>query len=108
MDTIQTHVLLASGFLKPIASLLQDSVTKAIKKISEKIPIKDVDIVFFDQRDDFNSYAQIDTKTGLGQFAISAHVLYVAVQSDHKDIHVSLLERPLMAALSHGLYHCLR
>src|SRR5689334_1055204 len=102
---ISKHILLSSGFLKPLEKIIIESANIAIEKIQEKIRIENVDIVFFDQRDDYYSYAQVEPKTGLGQYAVGSHLIYVAIDAKLPTIKKEIGGSAFLAVLSHALYH---
>lgn len=104
----QFHIIQTSGYLNSIEDIIQKKAEESIKKIITKLPLDNVDIVFFDQRDDPYNYAQVDSKTGVGQYVLSQNLLYVSLDARNNAIKESITGTVLLSALSHGLYHCMR
>lgn len=98
---ITIYILKATGNLKPFARDIKKYSEKAIKKVTEKIPISNVDIVFYD-----NSEGTIP-EIGIGGYAPSPHLVLIALDPKFANFERTVSEE-IERTIAHELYHCLR
>lgn len=102
------HLIETSGYLKPLEDIIRKKTEEAIPKIITKLPINNIDIVIFDQRDDPYNSAQVGPQTGIGQYYLSHNLLSIALDARNNSLQESLTNSTLLSAIAHGLYHCMR
>lgn len=101
MKNITIHVLQGTGKLTPFVEKLNQLSNEALEKITQAIPVKDVDIIFKD--DPFFAIKEI----GIGGYAPNAHVVYISLDPDVPNLQTKLTEH-LGRQLAHELHHALR
>ena len=100
--SIHTHVLTASNEITPYVAelkLVAESATMAVRKL---LPIKDVDILFYD-----NPGATIDEIGGIGGFTPNAHSIFISLNPRHPRFKQAL-KNELFFMLTHELHHTIR
>lgn len=98
---IYLHILLGSGRLSPFENEIQDSFDKAVPLITQRIPVKDVDIVIYD-----NPEGAVKEQ-GIGGYTPNAHLVYIPMDPSFTDLHNSI-QTELKRTLAHELHHALR
>ena len=76
--SIHTHVLTASKDLTPYAVELKSVAKSTIVAVQKLLPIKDVDILFYD-----NPGATIEEIGGIGGFTPNAHSIFISLNPRH-------------------------
>lgn len=98
---INVHILKASGSLRPYIKDILASAKDAITQIKMKIPITNVDIVFYDEP------KAVIPNIGLGGRAYNAHMVLVALDPQFKNFKRTV-KHEILRALAHELHHCVR
>lgn len=100
--SINFHILTASKDIRPYETELRsiaESATTAVKKL---LPIKDVDIVFYD-----NPQGTIEEISGIGGFTPNANQIFISLNPRHLNFKHELREE-LFFTLAHELHHTVR
>ena len=100
--SIHTHVLTASNEITPYVAelkLVAESATMAVRKL---LPIKDVDILFYD-----NPRATIEEIGGIGGFTPNAHCIFISLNPRHPHFKQAL-KNELFFVLTHEFHHTIR
>lgn len=103
---IRTYYINASKKLSPFIDPIEKEVEKIIDRVEEKIPLNNIDIIFFDHRD-MSSYAGVDKNTGIGGFTGSMNVVQISLDTSFKTLNESI-EIELFPTLAHELHHATR
>lgn len=98
---INLYILKAAGRLNPFAKGIQKHSEKATKKIKEKIPISNVDIVFYDNPEG------VIPEIGIGGYAPSPHLVLIALDPKFANFERTM-KAEIERTIAHELYHCLR
>ncbi|OGH12899.1 MAG: hypothetical protein A2776_00250 [Candidatus Levybacteria bacterium RIFCSPHIGHO2_01_FULL_40_10] len=98
---ININILKAGGNLKKIEDTIEGAARKAVVSVSKKIPVENVDIVFFDSK--FQTIEHI----GFGGYTVTKNLIMVPVDSKFDSIDKSIKEN-LGRTIAHELYHCLK
>lgn len=98
---IKPYILKATGHLNTFAKDIQKQSEKAIKKVTEKIPISNVDIVFYDNPE------EVIPEIGVGGYAPSPHLVLIALDPKFANFERTVSEE-IARTIAHELYHCLR
>lgn len=101
MSKNKIHILQGSGKLASITNLINDSISEVLKKIEEKIPLSDVDIVVAD-----NQEGSIP-ETGVGGFALTANIMNLNINPEFKKDPISLAKE-IKSTIVHEAHHCVR
>lgn len=97
---INIHVLCAGG-LTPLKLAIEKATKEAVEMASSKIPVENVDIVFY------ASKSQVIESLGFGAHTTTKNLIMIPINIDSKDIEKSL-KNNLIETIAHELYHCLR
>ena len=100
--SIHFHVLIASRDIKPYAAELKSIATSAMASVKKLLPIKDVDIVFYD-----NPEATIDEIGGIGGFTPNTHSVFISLNHRHPHFK-NALKNELFFMLCHEIHHTIR
>ena len=100
--SINIHILSASKDIKPYSAELKSIAEVTIASVKKLLPIKDVDVVFYD-----NPGATIDEIGGIGGFTPNANSIFISVNPKHLDFKKAVKEE-LAFTLAHELHHTIR
>lgn len=98
---VSLHILNAAGILSPLEAQIQNGSNEAIKAISTKIKIPNIDIAFFDNP------RQTIPEIGLGGYTPTASLVFVSIDHKHPEIKESI-NNYLKRTIAHEIYHCVR
>lgn len=101
MNNINLHILNASGTLTPHLKTIKEEFDMTIKKVTDKIPISNVDIMVSDDPED--SIPEL----GFGGYTPSAHLVYISVDPKSPQLDNSLIKE-FGRLLAHELNHAMR
>ena len=102
--SIKVHILSGSKDIKPYADELKSIAKSAVEAVKKLLPIKNVDIVFYDNPGaTFNE----DGLGGIGGFTPNAHIVFVSLNPRHSHFRNSL-KNELFYMLVHELHHTIR
>lgn len=99
---IHIHILTASIGVKPYTMELRAVAKSTIAAVKKLLPIKNVDIVFYD-----NPGATIDEIGGIGGFTPNAHCIFISLNPRHPHFRREL-KNELFFMLAHELHHTIR
>ena len=100
MEGISTYVLYGSGRLKPHKTEIEHAVANAVKLISEKIPLSDIDIVAFDY--------PFSTREGMGIGGYAdPNTVWTSLDPAFLDFN-KVISEEIRRTLAHELHHCIR
>lgn len=100
-NNINLHLLLATGHLEPFVKDIKREFSTARDKIIKKIPVRDIDVVIYDNPEG------VIPELGIGGYSPNGYLVLVSL--DLKDPQFSkVLEMQLLRILTHELHHCLR
>lgn len=99
---IHVHILTASKDMKLYATQLKAVAKSTIVAVKKSLPIKDVDIVFYD-----NPEATIDEIGGIGGFTPNAHCIFISLNPRHPNFRRAL-KNELFFTLAHEFHHTIR
>lgn len=99
--SINLHVLKASGRLDKFEPLIKEAFEGTLAKINESITLPSVDVVITDDAE------SAIPETGVGGSAPSAHLLYIHINPEFKNL-VQTLNYEIRSTLAHELHHCAR
>lgn len=100
--SIKIHILIASKDIKPYSAQLKSVAKSAMVAVKKLLPIKDVDIVFYD-----NPGATIDEIGGIGGFTPNAHTMLISLNPSHSNFK-NALKNELFFMLAHEFHHTIR
>ncbi len=100
---ICTHILNTGGRLNELKEAIDKASQEAIKKISSKIPVDNVDIVIADLPKD----PSIIKNLGVGGYALTKNFIMIPLDPDFPKIK-QMIKTELPRTIAHELYHCLR
>ncbi|MBU6388586.1 hypothetical protein KGQ72_01790 [Patescibacteria group bacterium] len=96
---VNIHILKASGTLEKFEDAIVSAFEGGLSEVTNKITLPSVDVVIDD-----NGSSAIP-ETGVGGFAPSAHLLYIHINPEFKDIE-QRLGSEIRSTLTHELHHC--
>jgi uncharacterized protein YjaZ len=99
--TVTSHILKSSGRLTPLTEQIEASIDEVVRSVEEKMELPDIDVVVADQPD-----AAIP-EIGVGGHAGSAHVVYIYIDPEHKELSVTL-DKEIKSSLTHEFHHAAR
>jgi len=99
---INIHILSTSKDIKPYSGELKTIAEATIASVEKLLPIKDVDIVLYD-----NPKATIDEIGGIGGFSPNANLIFISLNPRHPDFKKAVKEE-LAFTLAHELHHTIR
>lgn len=99
---INIHILSASKDIRPYSEELKSITEATIASVEKLLPIKDVDIVFYD-----NPKATIDEIGGIGGFSPNTNLIFISLNPRHPDFKKAVKEE-LAFTLAHELHHTVR
>jgi len=99
---INTHILTASNDISLYSDELKSIAEATIASVEKLLPIKNVDIVFYD-----NPGATIDEIGGIGGITPNANVIFISLNPRHPDFKKALKDE-LGFLLAHELHHTIR
>ncbi len=99
--SINLYILKASGRLKTFEDQINSAFEVALRDVENKITLPSVDVII---NDDASSAIP---ETGVGGFAPSAHLLYIYIDPNFKDIKQKI-DFEIKSTLAHELHHCAR
>ena len=102
--SIKIHVLTGSKDIKPYATEMKSVAESAVELVKKLLPIKDIDIVFYDNPDATFKEAEIG---GIGGFTPNAHTVLISLNPRHSYFQNSL-KNELLFTLTHELHHTIR
>ncbi|OGZ45532.1 MAG: hypothetical protein A3C84_04210 [Candidatus Ryanbacteria bacterium RIFCSPHIGHO2_02_FULL_48_12] len=100
--SIQSHILSNSKDIKPCEAELRSIAETATSAVKKLLPIKDVDVVFYD-----NPKGTIDEIGGIGGFSPNAHMIFISLNPRHLRFKDALKEE-LFSTLTHEFHHTIR
>ncbi|MFA6404447.1 MAG: DUF2268 domain-containing putative Zn-dependent protease [Candidatus Paceibacterota bacterium] len=102
--SVNIHILSASKDIRPYSKEIKSIAEDTIASVKKFLPIKDVDIVFYD-----NPVATFkeDEIGGIGGFAPNAHTIFISLDPRHPKFKDSL-KHELFFTLAHELHHTIR
>lgn len=100
--SINIHILSASKDIKPYSEELKSVAETTITSVEKLLPIKDVDIVFYD-----NPRATIDEIGGIGGFSPNANLIFISLNPQHSDFKKAIKDE-LSFTIAHELHHTIR
>ncbi|MCR4334111.1 MAG: DUF2268 domain-containing protein [Patescibacteria group bacterium] len=100
--SINIYILSASKDIKLYSEELRSIAVATIASVEELLPIKDVDIVLYD-----NPEATIDEIGGIGGFSPNANLIFISLNPRHSDFKKAVKEE-LTFTLAHELHHTIR
>lgn len=98
---VNIFVLTASGRLEKYKDRIMKVAKESVKIIGKKIPLPDVDVVFYDNPE----YAI--QHLGIGGYAHNPHLVFISLNSKFTRFEKTISEE-IMRTLAHELYHCTR
>jgi uncharacterized protein YjaZ len=98
---IYPHILNASGKLTAIKPQIEKVTKTTIQTVTNLIPVKNVDIIYYD-----NPTGTI-THTGIGGNTITTNLIMISLDPTFPHFKKSL-QQNLSSTIAHELYHCLR
>lgn len=98
---IISHILNASGKLTSHIKIIEFNFNKAIKKVTERLPISNVDVIIAE-----NPVGAIP-KLGIGGRSLNANLVFISIDSNFPNLTKSLNDG-LERTLAHELHHCIR
>lgn len=101
MHNINLHLLLATGCLKAFVKDIKREFLAAQKKIIEKIPVRDIDIVIYD-----NPEGTIP-ELGIGGYSPNGHLVFISLNPRLANFQ-KIIKTQLARMIAHEFYHCLR
>lgn len=99
--SINIYILKATGCLNPFAKDIEKQSEKAIKKVAARIPISNVDIVFYDNP------KEAIPEIGIGGYTPSPHLVLIALNPQFPNFNKTV-NQEIARTIAHELYHCLR
>ena len=102
--SIKFHILTASKDIIPFKAEFKGVTESAVVSVKKLLPIKDVDIIFYD-----NPGATFDEGEmgGIGGFTQDAHTMFISLNPRHPNFK-NALENELFFMLAHELNHTIR
>ncbi len=100
--SIITHILSNSNEIKQYEEELKLVAEATISSVEKLLPIKDVDIVFYN-----NPEGTIDEIGGIGGFSPNENLIFISLNPRHIDFKKAIKEE-LSFTLSHELHHTIR
>lgn len=100
--SINIHILSASKDIEPYSKELNSIAEATIASVLKLLPIKDVDIVFYN-----NPKATIDEIGGIGGFSPNANLIFISLNPRHPNFKKAVKEE-LAFTLAHELHHTIR
>lgn len=101
--TANIFVLAANGRLGKYKNRIMRIAKESVKLIGKKIPLPDVDIVFYDNP----KSKYIIPHLGLGGYAHNAHLVVMPLNPDFNHFE-RMISEEIKRTLSHELHHCAR
>lgn len=101
--TVNIFVLTANGRLGKYKDRILKVAKESVKLIGKKIPLPDVDIVFYDNP----KSKYIIPHLGLGGYAHNAHLVVMPLNPDFKRFG-RVINEEIERTLAHELHHCAR
>lgn len=101
MNNINLHILNASGSLTPYLETIKEEFDMAIKKVTNKIPVSNVDVVVVDDPED--SIPEL----GFGGYTPSDHLVYISIDPKSLQLNYSI-RKEFGRLLAHELNHAMR
>ena len=98
---IVLHILNASGNLSSSANDIQLIFNNSIRKIVEKLPISNVDVIIAD-----NSRGAIP-EVGIGGRSLNPNLIFISINHSFPNLKKSIIEH-LDRIIAHELHHCMR
>ncbi len=98
---VNLHILNASGLLSSVTKQIEDEFAKSLIKISDKLPISDVDVAIY------NNPRGTISELGIGGYTPNGHLVFVYLDSKFPNIK-RVIKEQLKRTLAHELHHCLR
>ena len=102
--SINIHILSASKDIRPYSEELKSIAENTTASVEKLLPIKDVDIVFYDNP---GATFKEDEIGGIGGFAPNAHTILISLDPRHTKFKDSL-KHELFFTLAHELHHTIR
>lgn len=102
--SIKTHILTGSKDVKPYAIELKSIARSVVDATKKLLPIKDVDIVFYNNP---GATFTEDEMGGIGGFTPNANTVFISLNPLHKSFQ-SALKNHLFFTLVHELHHTIR
>ena len=99
---INIHILSASKDIEPYSEELKSIAEATIASVEKMLPIKDVDIVLYD-----NPKATIDEIGGIGGYSPNANLIFISLNPRHPNFKKAIKEE-LAFTLAHELHHTIR
>jgi uncharacterized protein YjaZ len=100
--SIRIHILSASPRLKKYQKALQEVTRQTIQRVKRSIPIRDVDIVLYE-----NPWGALKENGGIGGYAPTAHTVLISLDPAHPRFAKAVYGE-LRGTLAHELHHTVR
>lgn len=100
--SVHIHVLFASPKFRPHAKRLRVIAQKAVHLVQRRLPLKDIDIVLYENPDDV-----VSEVGGVGGFTPHAHIVLISLDPANPKFKASM-EGEVTRALIHELHHAIR
>lgn len=98
---VKIHILKATRRLTPFANDINKEVRSSIKKIKKKLPISDVDLVFYDHPE------RTIKGFGIGGYTANAHTIFIYLDPAFKNFK-KVIKEEIPRALAHEFHHVAR
>lgn len=98
---LNLHIMKASGRLEKLEKKIKVAFDNGLKDVHRKIELPSIDVVIDD--DDHLAIPE----TGVGGSAPSAHLLYIHINPEFKEIE-DILDFEIRSTVAHELHHCAR
>lgn len=98
---INLHIFKASTRLEPFIKDLEEIYLDAIKKVGDVLPVRDVDIVFYDNPE------RTIKEISIGGYTPNAHLIYISLNPQDNNF-LTNIRLHLGRQISHELHHALR
>lgn len=98
---ITLHLLVGSGALKPYEKHIETVFNNAIKKITSFLPVKNVDVIIYDNPEG------VVPEQGIGGYCPNANTIYISLDPSFTHLKTSI-DNELKRTLAHELHHTLR
>lgn len=98
------YILTGSKDVKPYSAELKSVANSAVASVKKSLPIRDLDIVFYDNP---GATFTEEEMGGIGGFTPNAHTVFISLNPRHKSFQ-SALKNHLFFTLVHELHHTIR
>ncbi len=99
--SVNLYILKASGRLEKLEEKISVAFRAGVEQVQNKISLPNIDVIVDD-----NEQSAIP-ETGVGGSAPSAHLLYIHINPEFKEIE-NIIDSEIRSTLAHELHHCAR